>query len=57
MVKAVVFDLWQTLAAWPEQNSVELRQEWSRSLGVSPRALDELVELSEPRPPSPAAAG
>ena len=47
MVKAVVFDLWQTLAAWPEQNSVELRQEWSRSLGVSPRALDELWDSDE----------
>ena len=42
MVKAVVFDLWQTLAAWPEEKSVELRQAWSQTLGVSPGALDEL---------------
>ncbi len=42
MVKAVVFDLWQTLAAWPEERSVELRQAWSLSLGVTPDALDEL---------------
>ncbi len=56
MVRAVVFDLWQTLAAWPEEKSVELRQVWSHTLGVSSEALvelwngDELYRLRESGP-------
>ena len=42
MVRAVVFDLWQTLALWPEQRSAELRRTWSESLGVPVGRIDEL---------------
>jgi putative hydrolase of the HAD superfamily len=40
--RAVVFDLWQTLAVWPEALSSTLRREWSKSLGVDAERLDEL---------------
>lgn len=42
MARAVVFDLWQTLAAWPDDRSVDLRRAWSASLGVDPARLEEL---------------
>jgi putative hydrolase of the HAD superfamily len=42
VVRAVVFDLWQTLAVWPEEKSFELRRDWSGSIGVSPERLHEL---------------
>jgi putative hydrolase of the HAD superfamily len=41
MARAVVFDLWQTLAVWPEEQSGELRSWWCDSLGLEPGALDE----------------
>lgn len=42
MVRAVVFDLWQTLAAWPEARSRELRAWWAGSLGIPAERIDEL---------------
>ena len=42
MVRAVVFDLWQTLAAWPDEKSVELRRTWSTTLEIPAERLDEL---------------
>ncbi len=42
MVRAVVFDLWQTLASWPEERSAELRRAWADDLGVAEQRLDEL---------------
>lgn len=37
-----MFDLWQTLAVWPDEKSVEFRRVWSKSLGVAADRLDEL---------------
>lgn len=42
MLRAVVFDLWNTLAFWPEEESRRLRRRWAASLGVAPEAIDEL---------------
>lgn len=42
MIRAVVFDLWQTLARWPDERSRAHRQEWATGLGVAPERLDEL---------------
>jgi putative hydrolase of the HAD superfamily len=39
--RAVVFDLWQTLARWPEDDALELRLRWSESIGVSVERLEE----------------
>lgn len=39
--RAVVFDLWQTLARWPEDEALELRRRWSESIGVSVERLEE----------------
>jgi putative hydrolase of the HAD superfamily len=60
--RAVVFDLWQTLAVWPEALSSTLRREWSKSLGVDAERLDELwdaddvYQLHESGPIAPAIA-
>jgi putative hydrolase of the HAD superfamily len=40
--RAVVFDLWQTLVRWPEEESREVRRRWSESLGISTDRVDEL---------------
>ena len=40
MYRAVVFDLWQTLATWPEEESRAFRQRWSQRIGVEPEELD-----------------
>ncbi len=40
MVRAVVFDLWQTLAAWPDDESHDLRRRWSERLGITVEELD-----------------
>lgn len=62
MFRAVVFDLWQTLAVWPEELSSTLRREWSESLGVRAERLDELwyaddvYQLRESGPIVPAIA-
>lgn len=42
MFRAVVFDLWQTLAVWPEEKSAELRRVWSESLGLPGDRIDEV---------------
>jgi putative hydrolase of the HAD superfamily len=38
--RAVVFDLWQTLATWPEDESAAFRGRWSRKIGIDPEELD-----------------
>jgi putative hydrolase of the HAD superfamily len=38
-VRAVVFDLWNTLALWPEELSRDFRRRWSERIG---RPLDEI---------------
>lgn len=40
MVRAVVFDLWQTLVSWPVDESARLRQSWADRLGISPEQFD-----------------
>jgi putative hydrolase of the HAD superfamily len=42
VVRAVVFDLWHTLAAWPDEKSVALGQHWGESLAASPSRIDEV---------------
>ena len=42
MVRAVVFDLWQTLAVWPEDKSAALRRTWSEALDVPVERIEEL---------------
>ncbi|HKX48556.1 MAG TPA: HAD family hydrolase [Gaiellaceae bacterium] len=42
MSRAVVFDLWNTLAVWPEEDSRVFRHRWSALLGVTPEDLDEV---------------
>lgn len=39
--RAVIFDLWQTLARWPEDEAFDFRRRWSDSIGVSVELLDE----------------
>lgn len=62
MVRAVVFDLWQTLAVWPEENTAELRRAWSELVGVPGERLEEewldrdLYRLREAGPIAPAIA-
>ncbi len=41
-VRAIVFDLWDTLVDWPVEASRRLRLGWAERLGVSPERLDEL---------------
>ena len=41
-VRAVVFDLWDTLVDWPLEESRRLRLGWADRLGVSVERLDEL---------------
>jgi putative hydrolase of the HAD superfamily len=40
VVRAVVFDLWQTLVPWPDEESARLRQSWADRLGISVEQLD-----------------
>jgi putative hydrolase of the HAD superfamily len=62
VIRAVVFDLWQTLAPWPEERSVEFRDAWADRLGVSSDRLGELwyegdvYALRETGPIGPAVA-
>jgi putative hydrolase of the HAD superfamily len=42
VIRAVVFDLWHTLAIWPEEKSAELRRLWSGSLEVPVERIEEL---------------
>jgi putative hydrolase of the HAD superfamily len=39
--RAVVFDLWQTLAVWPDDESHDLRRRWSDRLGITVEQLDD----------------
>jgi putative hydrolase of the HAD superfamily len=39
---AVVFDLWETLVRWPQEESGELRRRWAARLQVPTERLDEL---------------
>jgi len=39
---AVVFDLWHTLATWPEEESRIFRDRWAKAIGVEAERLDEL---------------
>jgi putative hydrolase of the HAD superfamily len=41
MIRGVVFDLWNTLALWPEEGSMNIRRRWAASLGVPVERLDE----------------
>jgi putative hydrolase of the HAD superfamily len=41
MTRGVVFDLWNTLAVWPEEGSGDLRRSWADSIGVPVERLDE----------------
>ena len=45
--RAVVFDLWQTLVRWPEEESREVRRRWSDSLGIPAERVDEVWNDSE----------
>lgn len=62
MIRAVVFDLWQTLAVWPEEQSAKLRRAWSEAVGVPAERLVEgwldrdLYRLREAGPIAPAIA-
>jgi putative hydrolase of the HAD superfamily len=40
--RAVVFDLWQTLVRWPEDESREVRRGWSESLGLPGERVEEV---------------
>jgi putative hydrolase of the HAD superfamily len=42
VTRAVVFDLWHTLALWPEEESRRFRLRWSAWLDVEPERLDEV---------------
>jgi putative hydrolase of the HAD superfamily len=42
MARAVVFDLWNTLATWREGESSDFRRRWSARIGVEPGAIDEV---------------
>jgi putative hydrolase of the HAD superfamily len=41
MTRGVVFDLWNTLAVWPEEGSADLRRRWAESIGVPVERLHE----------------
>ncbi len=62
MTRAVVFDLWQTLAVWPEEESSAFREAWARALGVPVGRIEELwyggdlYRLRETGPIAPAIA-
>ncbi len=40
MIRGVVFDLWNTLATWPEDESQEFRRRWSQKIGIDSEELD-----------------
>ena len=41
MACAVVFDLWQTLVVYPEDDSAAFRDRWAERLGIDAEVLDE----------------
>jgi putative hydrolase of the HAD superfamily len=59
VIRAVVFDLWHTLAIWPEEKSAELRRLWSSALDMPVERVEELwlgEELFRLRETGPIAA-
>jgi putative hydrolase of the HAD superfamily len=42
VIRGVVFDLWNTLAGWREDESTDFRRRWSERVGVTPEAFDEV---------------
>jgi putative hydrolase of the HAD superfamily len=40
VLRGVVFDLWNTLAVWPEEGSADFRRRWAESIGVPVERLD-----------------
>jgi HAD superfamily hydrolase (TIGR01509 family) len=42
VARAVVFDLWHTLAIWPEEKSAEVRRIWSSALETPVEQVEEL---------------
>jgi putative hydrolase of the HAD superfamily len=41
VIRGVVFDLWNTLASWRENESNDFRRRWTERIGVTPEAFDE----------------
>ena len=56
-VRAVVFDLWNTIARWPHEEWAEVRPRVARRLGLSPEEFDErwYGELAHQRETGPIA--
>ena len=46
-VRGVIFDLWQTLVRWPEQEAREVRRLWSESLGIAGEQVEEAWSEAE----------
>jgi putative hydrolase of the HAD superfamily len=42
VIRGVVFDLWNTLASWRENESNDFRRRWTERIGVTPEAFDEV---------------
>jgi putative hydrolase of the HAD superfamily len=54
-LRAVIFDLWNTIAEWPHERWEEVRQRLAERLGLAPEEFDtrwygELATLRETRP-------
>ena len=58
MTRAVVFDLWNTIARWPHDEWAEVRPRVAERLGLSPEEFDErwYGELARERETGPIAA-
>ena len=56
-VRAVVFDLWNTIARWPHEEWAEVRPRVAKRLGLSPAEFDErwYGELAHQRETGPIA--
>jgi putative hydrolase of the HAD superfamily len=42
VIRGIVFDLWNTLAGWRADGSLDFRRRWSERIGVTPEAFDEV---------------
>ena len=54
-LRAVIFDLWNTIAEWPHERWAEVRPRLAEQIGLSPEEFDELwygelAQLRETRP-------
>ena len=54
-MRAVIFDLWNTIAEWPHERWAEVRPRVAEQFGLSPEEFDsrwygELAQLRETRP-------